>query len=315
MVRPEFIYYYPEFIQIPNLMFGTFYCTGATDVKEFKSIIRKMPQYFIIVLCESPRDKVAIALRTSDIFKEEDSPSVAYCAGTPVFLVYHKYRVQTASLKIPQSLGDVSYMLADYSVAFIKTENMDTAVAVGIVNVHPSADRIRHKTKDAIITSLRVDRVRCITGVFGRCRADLETLFRYVPLPVPVVRTSFRSADVEEVFPSYIIFLGSCNDSTFPEWTSTDASSMDIARASGWAPDIQHFRASEVLPYAGERRGESAVADLWHFTQDINWGHIKSKPLAPLRQMKGVHQVVVWCGTATQGRKAKIRGAKKRKGR
>ena len=90
---------------------------------------------------------------------------------------------------------------------------------------------------------------------------------------------------------------------------------MDIARRRGWVPDIAHFRASEVLPYAGERRGESAVADLWHFTQDINWGHIKSKRIDPQRWMKGVHQIVVWCGTATQGSGAKIRGAKKRKGR
>ena len=258
---------------------------------------------------------MAVALRTGVLLQGKDSPSVEYYGHAPIFVVYHRYRVQRCSLKIPRTLGDVSYMLADYSVAYIKTENLDTAVAVGIVNVHPSAGRLRHKTKDAIITSLRVDRVRCITGVFGRCRADLETLFRDVPLPVPVVRTSFRSADVEEVFPSYIIFLGSCNDSTFPEWTSMDASSMDIARRRGWVPDIQHFPANEVLPYAGERRGESAVADLWHFTQDINWGHIKSKPIDPLRQMKGVHQVVVWCGTATQGREAKIRGAKKRKGR
>ena len=71
----------------------------------------------------------------------------------------------------------------------------------------------------------------------------------------------------------------------------------------------------QVLPYAGEGRRESAVADLWHFTKDTNWGHIKSKRIDPLRWMKGVHQIVVWCGTATQGSGAKIRGAKKRKGR
>ena len=208
-------------------------------------------------------------------------------------------------MKIPRRFVDASY-----AVAYIKTENQDTAVAVGIVNVHPSAGRIRHKTKDAIITSLRVDRVRCITGVFGRCKSDMETLFRDVPLAAPVVRTSFQSAEVEEVFPSYIIFLGSCKNSTWPEYW--DVVPMDIAVLRGWVPDTAHFPASEVLPYAGDGRRESAVADLWHFTKDTNWGHIKSKRINPFRWIKGVHQIVVWCGTATQGKGAKSRGAKKR---
>ena len=291
-----------ESFQIPNLMFGTFYCTGATNVEAFMALLRRTPMYFIVVFCESTNDAVAVALRTG-FPPGEDTPRVVHVDDVPIFLISHRYSVVACGIQILRRFVDASY-----AVVRIQIENQDTAVAVGVVNVDIFADEIRHEIKDAIIASLHDDKVRCITGVFGRCRGDMEDLLRDVPRAAPVVRTSFQSAQVEEVFPSYIIFIGSCHDSSFPNDAYLP---FHVAVSKGWVSDIAHFPASEVLPFFGDDNRGSAVADQGHFALDINWGHIKSKRIDPLRWIKGVHQVVVWCGTATQGAGAKMRRIQK----
>ena len=44
---------------------------------------------------------------------------------------------------------------------------------------------------------------------------------------------------------------------------------------------------------------------------DADWGHVKVKKVDPARWIPHVHQVLFWCGTAEQGKAARIRWQKR----
>ena len=100
-------------------------------------------------------------------------------------------------------------------------------------------------------------------------------------------------------FPVYTLLLGRCHKFTMlaPE----DLTHYQTALDEEWVPAVAglHRFMPEWRPWT-----KSQIA--WHWAGNMNWGQVKCKPVDVAKWwMKGVTQVVFWCGVSQQGFRAK----------
>jgi hypothetical protein len=176
---------------IHNLIFATYYCTDMVDVDEFYFRLKKNPMHFIVVVCEAANTSLAMALmetcQNSNNPQLRVTPLSAAKHTCSNFLIAHPFRVTTSEVISAHDFGDSSYMVANLTLA-----PRTTAVAVGIVNVAPKAVAIQRALKSAILRSIRSDRVRCITGVFGKTRTEMRNLLKGLPHAGPALYQPFN---------------------------------------------------------------------------------------------------------------------------
>ena len=94
------------------------------------------------------------------------------------------------------------------------------------------------------------------------------------------------------------MLLGKCHKFTTP--APKDLVHYHTALDQDWVPAVAgwHRLMPEWQPWTWRQ-----IA--WHPAGDMNWGQVKCKPVDVGKLMKGVTQVVCWCGVAQQGFGAK----------
>ena len=206
---------------------------------------------------------------------------------------------------LPSYTTRLSCCLPSVAVARVVINPCMTAVAVGVLDAMPDLQRLPAWVMSTVHDSVFQHGVRCLTGVFGSTKEQMSELAQNLPVATSAPlyqpwKGSSAAVAAVQVFPSYTLLLGSCGHVTVPPGEKLALAELALQR--GWVSAVADLE--EEIPQWWPWTWRQIA---WSCAGDMNWGHVKMKPVDQKRWIPGVHQLVFWCGTAQTGQGAKAR--------
>ena len=299
---------------VGNMLFATFHVGEKTDAEEFMKMLTLTPMHWIAIVCETNDSAVAKSLRKQAKVGPSQSTNLTIChINEKTFLYVHKFHVHDYQL-----LGMWAFEKCEVATFKVRSKTSKTAVAVAVVDSPWWGTELPATLTRFLAELVCKDGVRCLTGVFGKCKQQMAALASILPtaMAFPIVLEWEGAAVAADyagraasstrqimVFPSYTVLFGTCKKVTLA--ASEKLTSQEQALAK-YVPAVADFK--DVIPEWPRWTPERVEV---HPAGDVCWGCIKTKPFAANRCMPGVHPVAVWVGQANPGQGASATKASK----